>query len=92
MPAEAKLTLAIPTAAASTVRLRKSGMSVRARDKKSRRGMESERNPCGARSPRFILRESYRRNVRKFEIVTSRSRICVCVNESTLILDQETLD
>lgn len=42
---------------------------------------------------RFILRESYRRNVRKFEIVTSHSRIRVCaVNESTLILDQETLD
>lgn len=70
-------------------------MSERACDKKSRRGMESREIP-EAHARRFIVRESYRYNFRKFEIVIR----VVCMRDmrarmherEILNLDRETLD
>lgn len=65
------------------VRLRKSGMSVRASERvtKNRDTGWNRREIPEGHARRFILRESYWRNVRKFEIITPCS--LMCVNEGT---------
>lgn len=70
-------------------------MSVRVNERvtKNRDAGWNRREIPEGHARRFILRESYWRNVRKFEIVTPCSRVYACArNEGAFILEQETLD
>lgn len=80
MPAKAKLTFAIPAAAAAGSAYGKAKWACERVTKNHGAGWNRREIPEG-HVRRFILRESYWRNVRKFEIITLCSRMCVCTCE-----------